>query len=599
MNFHQNLKNKGIGAKDWINSFTEVEYLGDDKFGASITRNRVFKDKTDDKWKKHKLTDNSPDYILVQSAKCCVEVYPYYAKYYDVNHEEARLYEERWVVQRLFKEPDEWRDVDAYNPVITVEEYSEPAGDVVKVTVTYDTDYGSLLIKYIQRDGTTLKHDVIFTNTSGSTETFRVLQRWAGIVGNKVKWHGKNRDITKQETLFGYVFDLFDGENFAMRENQSAMFPIDKWDEVHTNLLWEPQGSCNQCGKCCEYYWPDCPHYDITEPDKCKIHIDKEIQRKLWDESYEDWKKRKDPNCPCCFMPTPSQLENLTPECGWSFIEKELTGDSRTKLSKLQPVSLDIHAQGLKADFIFERWILAHDESLEIDPDIATLDNPTEDGFLERSAVTPGACPTGTLTRDNTGWSCPAGGESSIKPNVSRARRSYFEWPIASLSGATLTANPIFKYHARSVDTSTDLEINPLTEEQPSSGGCTDLELWGYCVSGIAYVDPFNIGVGENQSQDLGGSAKTDLQSAMTASQSWFAIAMVSPADECPSITSSPHTYIRSENYTTPTPPPTLYVEYEPPGPPPTEISPPLSLRLTIRGKGKIPKINMDRPPWV
>ncbi|GAH97943.1 unnamed protein product, partial [marine sediment metagenome] len=133
------------------------------------------------------LTDDRPakDYVLVQSAKCCVEVYPFYAKYYDVNHEEVRLYEERWVVQRLFKEPDDWRDVDAYNPVVTVEEYPEPAGDVVKVTVTYDSDYGVMTVEYFQRDGNALKHNITFKNTSGSEETFRVLQRWAGIVGAK------------------------------------------------------------------------------------------------------------------------------------------------------------------------------------------------------------------------------------------------------------------------------------------------------------------------------------------------------------------------------------------------------------------------------
>ncbi|GAI95579.1 unnamed protein product, partial [marine sediment metagenome] len=118
---------RGKGAKGYPNTHTEVEYLGNGKFAASISvGHRVFFDKADgNKPKKHKLTDNRPDYVLIQGAKCCVEVYPYYAKYFDIQHEEVRLYEERWVVQRLFKEPDEWRDVDAYNPVISVEEFPE------------------------------------------------------------------------------------------------------------------------------------------------------------------------------------------------------------------------------------------------------------------------------------------------------------------------------------------------------------------------------------------------------------------------------------------------------------------------------------------
>lgn len=186
IDFHRTLIERGIGAKDWLNTFTEVEYLHEGKFAASVSvGHRVFKDKTDNKWKKRKLTDNRPDHVVVQSAMCCVEVYPFYAKYFDVHHEDVRLYEERWIVQRLFKEPDDWRDVDAYNPIMVVEEYSEPIGDVVKVIVTYDTDYGILTVEYFQRDGNALKHNVYFTNTSGETETFRVLQRWSGITGEK------------------------------------------------------------------------------------------------------------------------------------------------------------------------------------------------------------------------------------------------------------------------------------------------------------------------------------------------------------------------------------------------------------------------------
>ncbi|GAI76019.1 unnamed protein product, partial [marine sediment metagenome] len=150
------------GNKHWANTWTEVEDLGGGKFGATISvGHRVFKDKIDGQYKKHKLTDERPakGYVLIQGAKCCVEIYPYYAKYFNVNHEEVRLHEERWIVQRL-KSPDKWRDVDAYNPVINVEEYPEPAGDVVKVIVNYDTDYGTLTIEYFQRDGNTLKHNV-------------------------------------------------------------------------------------------------------------------------------------------------------------------------------------------------------------------------------------------------------------------------------------------------------------------------------------------------------------------------------------------------------------------------------------------------------
>jgi len=194
--FHRNLRAKGKGAKDWANSWTEVEYLDGGKFAATLyAKPKVFKGKTDSKWKKHKLTDNRPDHVLVQSANCCVEVHPYYAKYYDPNHEEVRLHEERWVVQRLFKTvpKEDWRDVDVYNPRMSVEE----TANGITATVTYDTDYGSLIVRYIQRDGRPLKHEVTFTNTSGETETFRVLQRWAGIVG--AKCNGKDIPLSIED----------------------------------------------------------------------------------------------------------------------------------------------------------------------------------------------------------------------------------------------------------------------------------------------------------------------------------------------------------------------------------------------------------------
>lgn len=79
--FHSNLATKAIGTKDYPNTHTEVEYLGNGGFAASVSiGHRVFFDKADgDKPKKHKLTDNRPDHVLIQSSQCCVEVYPYYA----------------------------------------------------------------------------------------------------------------------------------------------------------------------------------------------------------------------------------------------------------------------------------------------------------------------------------------------------------------------------------------------------------------------------------------------------------------------------------------------------------------------------------------
>jgi len=410
----------------WPNTWTEVEDLGGGKFGATISvGHRVFFDKADgNKPKKHKLTDNRPNHVLVQGAKCCVEVYPYYAKYFDVQHEEVRLYEERWVVQKWRDPPGKWEDVGAWNPVITVEEYSEPAGDVVKVIITYDTSYGILTVEYFQRDGNALKHNVTFKNTSGSTETFRVVQKWAGIVG--AKCNGK---------------DIPEAENAPFLAFHSAGQPQKKFTIAENlySMIFNPDGS-EKIGQC--------------------------LQR---------------------------------------------------------PISVETHAQGMKADFIYAQWVLAQDESLTIDPATATLDNPTEDGYLFKGGIMDGqaACLAASPTRYNSDIIVVYSGRRIIVSDESHAYRGYVEWDISSLAGGTLSANPFFKYEGVG-QLDTDGEINPLTDEAPA--GATDANLWGYIASGTAYVDPFTLGVGASQSQDLGASAKTDLQTAMTSEQSLFAI---------------------------------------------------------------------------
>ncbi|GAH23358.1 unnamed protein product, partial [marine sediment metagenome] len=99
--------------------------------------------------------------------------------------------------------------------------------------------------------------------------------------------------------------------------------------------------------------------------------------------------------------------------------------------------------------------------------------------------------------------------------------RGYVEWDISSLAGKTLMANPIFKYEGgRSY--AYDETITPITEGQPSV--ISDEDLYNYIASGTPYVDPFNVAGDRNESIYLGASARSDLQAAMDASQSWFAI---------------------------------------------------------------------------
>ena len=445
--FHRSLAARPAGTKDWPNTHTEIEHLGNGKLAASIgVGHRVFFDKADgNKPKKHKLTDertNGKDYVLVQGAKCCIEVYPYYAKYFDVQHEEVRLYEERWVVQRLFKEPDTWRDVGAYNPRIAVEEYPEPAGDVVKVTITYDTDYGTLAVEYFQRDGNALKHNVTFKNTSGSPQTCRVLQRWAGIVG--AKCNGKNFPLVTSEGYLAFHKADKPAREFSIAENLRGM-------------MFNPDGT--------------------EKKEKC-------LQR---------------------------------------------------------PVKVEAHAQGMKADFCYAQWVLAQGESLEIDPDSATLDDPTEDGFIEYEAAA-------YYRYNNLLFINFFMYEDYID-------RGYVEWDVSSIPDGSTITDTIFKYHGAA--NFLDGHIHEMLGARPSTS--TDSAVYAEAGEGTVYADPAGFPVvGAGKEQDLGTDADSDLQNTQLA-LGWFAIGLQSDNEA----QSTPDgAVINPEEEAPADPKPTLYVEY-------------------------------------
>lgn len=443
--FHRNLMARGVGVRDWPNSHTEVEHLGNGKFAASIgVGHRVFFDKADgNKPKKHKLTDERPakDYVLIQGPKCCVEVYPYYAKYFDVQHEEVRLHEERWVVQRLFKAPNKWRDVDAYNPQIAVKEYSEPAGDIVKVTITYDTGYGTLAVEYFQRDGSALKHNVYFKNTSGSTETFRVLQRWAGIVGSKV--NGKDFPLVTDEPFL--AFQKADGK-LAIAENLGSM-------------VFNPDGS--------------------EKIDQC-------FQR---------------------------------------------------------PISIETHAQGMKADFIYGNWILTQNESLEIDPSSVTLDDPTEDGYISNE--------NGFYIR----WPGDTNIAIGYDSGEGQRWRGYVEWDVEVIPDGASITQTVFKYSGNWNEI--DCHIHEMLGYQPTLHD--EQSIYDEVGEGTVYADPDGFPIASSgQEVDLGSNANIDLASQL--SLDWFAIGIQSD-DEAQNLDS----FIYSEEQPGVDPPPTLYVEYTPP----------------------------------
>lgn len=147
--------------------------------------------------------------IFAQSSNIAVEVYDFYNKLFDPDYENVSVYDERFEIQYLFKEPNTWRSADYYNPRIEV----IPLENGVDIKKIFDTDYGAetLEITYTVRTGARLKHTVVFTNKTAKQRTFRVVMKFSGITSDKVK-HGQVEErITEEKHIVAPV--IFFGED--------------------------------------------------------------------------------------------------------------------------------------------------------------------------------------------------------------------------------------------------------------------------------------------------------------------------------------------------------------------------------------------------
>jgi len=239
----------------------------------------------------------SEGYYEVSTGLISARIYDYYAVFYAPgNFSDVRLYDERWEVQHLRKN-GKWSDIGAQSgtPIFTISK----SDNCINITKAFHSWAGWLNITYVFHEGSPLKHEVIFKSEISSTETFRVVQKWAGIVAAKLK-HSKGEDaITSAKTI-------------------------------------------------------DSPHFKFLKEDgSLSIFEDQ------WDMYYE-----------------------------WVPIYNETTGkrigeELRTKSNQnLKPVEIDVHAKGLKADFVFGNWTLTQGETLRIDPDTATISPPSADSFI-------------------------------------------------------------------------------------------------------------------------------------------------------------------------------------------------------------------------
>jgi len=124
----------------------------------------------------------SDGYFEVRSGLIGCRIYDYYVVFYDPNCSEVRVYDERWEVQQLGKS-GKWSDVGAQSgtPVFTISQ----SENCVNITKSFHSWAGWLNITYVFREGSPLKHQVIFQ--AEIEGTFRIVQRWSGIQAAKVR----------------------------------------------------------------------------------------------------------------------------------------------------------------------------------------------------------------------------------------------------------------------------------------------------------------------------------------------------------------------------------------------------------------------------
>lgn len=204
----------------------------------------------------------------------------------------------------------------------------------------------------------------------------------------------------------------------------------------------------------------------------------------------------------------------------------------------------DIDFAGKKVTYTFGDWALTQGQSLVVDPDTATLSNPTVDGYIDLSG--------GTYVRNTVDSYV-----SIYADNSPRIRHGYFEWPVTSIPDPATITNTVFKYNGYIYLGDCHIHAMALQPSAQPNNDTGNHAVYDDAGNGTVYADPAGFPVeGTNKEVDLGTTADSDLQSALAGN--WFAIGGMQDNEAADYL----HSRIYSEEQSGVTPPPTLYVEY-------------------------------------
>jgi hypothetical protein len=191
--------------------------------------------------------------------------------------------------------------------------------------------------------------------------------------------------------------------------------------------------------------------------------------------------------------------------------------------------------------------------------DTTALNDPTVDGYVLTNASSGTAC-SSTASSKNIVSANLFTSFLGASTGSNDCGHSFIEWSLSGISNSATISNVVFKFDLQSATNARNCSYMPIVN-RPNDAGTTDQQLLDDILDGTPYVsnDSTCTTTGNNKSVDLGSSADSAVQTALTSTD-WFAIGI--KAHDTTRDASTHDVKMGSENDGTATPKPTLEVTY-------------------------------------
>jgi hypothetical protein len=247
------------------------------------------------------------------------------------------------------------------------------------------------------------------------------------------------------------------------------------------------------------------------------------------------------------------QVKNDLPEVVEFRKDGNLVLGEITSGAKLDFNSFEFNSINKTAKFCYGEFDLKSGESIIIDPDTFSSNNPTEDAIVEDSPQSGTSCNNVGDVKDTSGVILRAYIRDSAISD--RCARSYVEWSTSSISDSASITDTVFKFEVHDAGEA-NCDVNAMTT-RPSTASAS--ASWTDIGDGTNYVSSnWCMSAGTNKSLDLTASGDADLQNLLPSD--WFAVGIKLTSETRGGL--SIDMRMRSEEDGTATPKPTLEVTY-------------------------------------